>query len=1693
VAGVIKMVLALENELLPRTLHADHPTPHVDWSSGHVALLRDPAPWKRNGRPRRAAVSSFGMSGTNAHVILEEAPEGPPGPRRLLIEEPGALPFLLSARSDGALAAQAARLRAHLSGNPGLDFVDVAHSLATTRASFAHRAVVVAADRDALMDTLQGLADGNATLRAVSGRAETEGRVTFVFPGQGAQWAGMARKLVAASPVFASRLAECQVALAPFVEWSLMDALEDAAMLEKIDILQPALFAMMVSLAAVWQAHGVEPEAVIGHSQGEVAAAHIAGALSLSDASRVVAFRARALRRLSGQGAMAVVELPDRDLAAFLAPHGGRLSIAAINGPASTVVSGDPDAMTGLLEDLQAAQVLARRVKSDVAGHCAQIDPLEAEILRELTGIVPQRTRIPLYSTVTGELVDGRELDAAYWFRNARETVRFGPTTRKLIEDGQRFFVEVSPHPVLTQALGQAGEAERAPLAVVGTLKRDDGGRDRLLLSLAQLHVQGLSVDWRAFFAPLGGRPIPLPTYAFQRQSFWLSAGAPLTDATSMGLTAPEHALLSASSVFADGSAALLSARVSLATHPWLYERKWSGVALASEGVLIDLALSAAREIGLDMIVEIALEAPVVLPDRGATHLQVSVGPVADDGSRSLAIASRFDGAGPKAPWTRHAVGTIGKSALDVTEDLRSWPPEGAVPIDASELYDALSDRGIDAVGTFRVVRAAYRSGTEWFAQLELPESAAPSATRFQLHPALLDGAFHARLSEADPPLRPSRWRGVQIAAEGAVALRVRLSMDAESASLLLADATGAPLGAVEAITLTKAERAARGTGSPRLDALFRLDWVPVPQPESGAKRYGVLGEDLPLDGGIPAGCWTDLAALQAAMDGGTAVPTTVILPCQGAAADVPAVAFDEATRVLQVVQRWLEDKRFSDSELVLLTRGAVSAGERAVDDLARAPLWGLLRTAQYEQRDAGLRIVDLDPGEGSSTAWLDALRSEEPQLAVRGGALFAPRLVRAEMDIVDPVTFSPEGTVLITGGTATMAGFWARHLVTRCGVRHVVLASRTGGDGAPREELESLGASVRVVACDAADREPLRQLLSEIPAPHPLVCVVHLPGDFDDAPIEAQSAEGMRSVLAPALGALNLHELTRGTKLDAFVVFSSLAGLIGSRGKANYAAASTFLDALAHHRRSAGLPATTLNWGYWAEEEAMAAGLEAADAGRRARGGILPLTVAEALASFDAAISRSEAQLVPARIDPRILRSPADVMPAVLRGLAKRSGRRVEGASTLRARLALLEGDERERAIVDAVKGAVVAIMGGTAASLEPEQSLTDLGLDSLMAVELRKYIAALTGLRIPAAAIFDHRTPLGLARYLLPRLESEPIAAPVVEKKTTAENPLLAMVAKAANAGAIVLAWQMIDFAAGLRPAASSFPEPVKARVHRIAAGRGDVQLIGLPSQVPPHGPGQWLSLANALRGRHDIAVVSYPGYAPGEPLCTSLQEFLECLGAAVLEYAGNRPYALMGYSGGGNIAHALVEWLERSGAAPPAGLVLLETHVRTEGERAIDAATGLPNWRAYFSLPKGQSLGGRVMPDGTVLGGLGEPACDEELSAMARYIGFLVDDWVPASVRTPTVAVCCTEGWPIPGTSFDLPPCVRWHETQDEIKVPGNHFTFMAEFADPTGAAISNWIAETASRRGPPPESRRRLPVEGKRADQPQGETP
>ncbi len=1307
-----------------------------------------------------------------------------------------------------------------------------------------------------------------------------------------------------------------------------LSGVSGVSLLDETLFTQAGLFALEVALFRLIESWGVRPGFLMGHSIGELAAAYAAGVFSLGDACMLVAARGRLMGALPVGGAMVSIQASEGEVSQTLVGLDGRVAVAAVNGPSSVVVSGDEDAVLGVAGVWGERGVKTKRLRVSHAFHSPRMDPMLDEFAEVVRGVSFAAPRIPVVSNVSGEPLGVDEIcSVGYWVRHVREPVRFFDGVRWLERAGVRNFLELGPDGVLSamvqdclgkhdlrdaagvdgvqthtvlnggiaaessgdDAAARSDALDGAPVITAPLLRGEHRSEAGVLLgALAVAWAHGVEVDWKALFEGSGAEQVSLPTYAFQRERYWLSAGAPgAGDMVGAGQVSVDHSLLGAAVALADDRGWLFTGRVSLESHPWLSDHAVLGTVLLPGTAFVELALHAGREAGCPVISELTLEAPLVLPERDAIVLQLSVGELDESGARSLSIHSRpegspgdHDGGLAEGRWTSHAAGLLvasdafsaaqqagmGERHTVVTEERvsalssgESWPPAGAEMVRVDGLYDTLADIGLEYGPVFQGLRAAWRRGDEVFAEVSLTEDQRDDgASSFGVHPALLDAALHASAisiaaatdrehgqdhgSSGSGGVRlPFSWSGVQLYATGASSLRVCLSTTGtDGMSLLVADETGALIASIESLISREISTEQLNAVSSRdrhRDSLFTMDWcaLPISQQAPPAELVLLGAQDPALSESLTTAghtitTHTDLKALDEALDRITTndhdngsddsdvIPATILVDCTHAGMKKTATnsitaeknthhpdtltATHQAThQVLDLIQNWLQNERLSNSRLVLITRGAITTGTG--EDPPRpsqSPIWGLARSAQAENPER-ITLIDIDQHQTSTTTLPTALTTNEPQLAIRNGNILTPRLTRTTPNVAptgsahavagrgnteqgdteqrdpaerDPAQQSfmldPEGTVLITGGTGGLGALLARHLVNGHGVTHLLLVSRRGpaAEGASQleAELESLGAQVRIAACDVSERDALAVLLQSIAREHPLTAVVHAAGVLDDGVIGSLTAERVDGVLSPkADAAWHLHELTEHSELGAFVLFSSVAGVIGSPGQGNYAAANAFLDALAAYRRAKGLTGTSVAWSLWGGVDGMAGSLSEADRSRMARSGMAALSVEQGLELFDRALAINDALTLAAPLDLATLRAQArmGVLPPVLSGLVRvpvpRAGER---GGSLARRLVNTPEAEREGVVLEIVRAQVAAVLGHVSPEAIPEQrAFKDLGFDSLAAVELRNRLNVATGLRLTATLIFDYPTPAELAGYLLSEVSGAQIAA--------------------------------------------------------------------------------------------------------------------------------------------------------------------------------------------------------------------------------------------------------------------------------------------------------------------------------------------
>ncbi|MEJ2858519.1 MULTISPECIES: thioester reductase domain-containing protein [unclassified Saccharothrix] len=1295
IAGVMKAVLAIRHGVMPRTLHVDRPTPAVDWSAGAVSLLAEERPWPETGQPRRAAVSAFGVSGTNAHVILEQAPEiAVEAAEEVPPSLPVASPVTLSGRSPQALRAQASRLLEWLAEHPSADPASVARSAALTRSALSHRAVVLGD----LAEGLRAVADDVSHPSVLHG-SPVGGKTAFLFTGQGAQRLGMGQRALV-FPAFANALAEVEEHLRPHLDVPIRDVVSgsDPELLRRTGYAQPALFAVEVALFRLLESWGVRPDFLAGHSIGEIAAAHVSGVLSLADAAALVGARARLMQALPEGGAMVAVEATEDEVRPLLVPEVG---VAAVNGPSSVVLSGATEEVERIAAELAGRGRKTKRLSVSHAFHSPLMAPMTAEFARVAKSLEYHEPTIPIVSTVTGALAGAELRDPEYWVSHVSRTVRFADAVLALRDLDVTTYVELGPDAVLSGLVGTILD----PSAAVPLMRGDRDEADTVVAAVSRLHTRGVAVDWARFLG--GAAPlVDLPTYAFQRERFWLTHGGTAADLSTAGLTPVEHPLVGAAIGVAGSDGVLLTSRVSVREHPWLAGHVVDGVAELPAAVLVELAVRAADEVGCTKLDSLTALAPVLWRAEGAVVVQLTLGAADARGTRALEVHTRSDDSG--APWELVARGAVSGER---------WHP--AVEVDGPEVTVALD-----------------------------PEV---SNAGYGLHPMLLDSVVR----EASGGLVAAEWKGFRLHAVGATTVVARYQRVGDVLTLRLADLAGNVVATADEVVLRTPERGAfdRSAGT-----LFDVVWerVDLPAPPPTSLTVLDIGRGVPELADVPrVSHLSEVAGADA-----------IVVPFLTAATDDEVVdrVFADTAAALEVVQRWLDDPGLAGTRLVVLTSGATPAHGRTAPHASA--VWGLLRSAQSENPDR-ITLVDLDPAHPDPSGLAAALASGEPQVAL-GLDTRVPRLARVAKPVPprgslrdDPADL--DGTVLITGGTGTLGALFARHLAEQ-GVRRLLLVSRRGpaapGAQELQQELTALGAHVDVVAGDVTNESELAGVLAQAAAP--VSMVLHTAGVLDDTAFPSLTPDRLAAVLRPKVTtAWHLHRLVPEAH---HVHFSSIAATIGGPGQANYSAANTFLDAVAHFRVANGHPSTSIAWGLWSMPTGMGSGLSDVDLARIARSGFKAITAADGPDLLDAALATGLPAVVATPLDIAAIRASGRV-PTLFADLVRTPVRRTAATTETPTvppaeQLAELDPAQRYALLLDRVGAEVAAVLGTTSAP-EPTRPFTDLGFDSLTSVELRNRLTTAIGTPLPATLVFDHPTPHAVAEHLsalLARSEDPP-----------------------------------------------------------------------------------------------------------------------------------------------------------------------------------------------------------------------------------------------------------------------------------------------------------------------------------------------
>jgi len=1442
VSGLIKVLLALQNEAIPAHLHFSRPNPNIRWDDLPVVIPTTLRPWPRGEQRRLAGLSSFGFSGTNVHLVVEEAPVLPRPP----VERERPIHLLtLSAKTEAALEAQVEVHESALSDDRVV-LGDWCFTANVGRSHFEHRAAVTGATADELRTGLSRLRAEKPRPQREPRRGTESPKPVFLFTGQGSLRPGVGRELAETWPVFRAAVRRCSSALLGLLEPRLEDILhgeESASLLADTRYAQPALVAFEYALSELWASWGIIPGAVAGHSLGEYAAAVVAGVLSIEDALKLVVERSRLIHEAPGEGAMLAVNASLESLTPELAARSQLISLAAINGPEDLVISGDRAAISEVAGALARKGIACRPLPVTHAFHSPLMDAVVAPFEACFDGVTLAVPRIPFVSALEGRLVAEELTRPGYWCRHLREPVSFAAALEVLREQQHRTFLEVGPAPVLS-GIGLRGFPDAEELCWLPSLRPSSGETAQLLSTLSALYVRGFEADWTAFDAPFERRSVTLPTYPFRRERYWIDSatgGSSGSMAERGAARGKVHPLAGVPLSLAGTKELRFAARLSAREPSFLAEHRVFGTTVLPAACYVEMALGAAhfaaRSEPLFDLLSFELERPLVLGEGEGCDVQTVLTPEA--GRTHFEIHGQAT-TGSERDWARLAHGYIvehreSARPVDLEAELfaRFSPPRPVEP-----LYELMARHGIEYGLSFRAIDALRFAKNACLAHVRLPDSQVVGMGDYRLHPLILDACFQTvaalfmeeakeatdhrqRMPVAIQRLRWFKKPGSSAWVHARHDGRSSTSDELLSIDLRILGEGGEVIAEVEGLLLKRIDRRALMTSfsDSARELLFELAWreqeaprawTPLPpQPgrwlllaDSGGVAEG-LKEHVLRHGGtcevvtpgpgyersepglarIDPNDSEGFARLLQALSAEGAAPTTVVclwgLDEPGAEALSPeslaGATTRSATGVLHLVQAMARATWAQRPALWLVTRGAVAATSGdAVEGLAQSTLWGLGRAAAIEHPELGCRLVDLDDAEDAASRLFERMARVpgENMLALRGSRLLAARLVRpgAPSGSASPMRIHADGAYLITGGLGALGLATAAWLV-EAGARQLVLVGR----GAPGEEaklrldeLRERGCEVLVARADVSHLEDVRRLVEELTArgSRPRG-IFHTAGVLEDGVFLRQDRERLARVLAPkVLGAWNLHQATAGLPLDLFVMYSSAASLIGVAGQANYMAANTFLDALAHHRRAKGLPALSVNWGQWAGG-GMAE--KSRSRGRGATADATSLPPQRALRILEELLGRDVAQMgvVPVNLS-SLEATPSTGHGPLFSELALREQARTAGTARM---VELLEefkradGTRRRGLLMHYVQGRLAPMLGFTPEHevLQKKISLNEMGLDSLRAVELKNRMGRELGVDLPMARFIDGTGVAGIVEALHEQLELSELLARV------------------------------------------------------------------------------------------------------------------------------------------------------------------------------------------------------------------------------------------------------------------------------------------------------------------------------------------
>jgi len=1250
IAGLIKVVLSMQHRILPPSLHYHSPNPHIPFEALNLRVQSELKTWPSASSPAIAGVSSFGFGGTNVHLVVSEAVQNPKEEieQNDLIESQCQL-LPLSANSSEDLQRLAIGIKNLLDSNHNFSIRDLCLATGKRRSRFAFRLAATSKSRKELSESLGVFISGEQHPDIISGSmsSESEPKLAFVFSGQGGQWYGMGRELMQQEPVFSQAIDRIDRIIQERYKWSLKQVLladNSEKQLEEIDVVQPAIFAIQIAMVELLQHCGIKPDAVVGHSMGEVAAAYVSGILSMEDAVRVICQRSQLLKDLRGKGSMLATELSSEKASQLLMGYENDISIAAINGPSSTVLSGNPEKLQEIKELLDRENLFCRWVKVDVASHSPQIEQLRPSLMRILDGLNPKPAKIPIYSTVTGLRGDNLSFDAEYWVENIRKPVLFSDAVGQLLDNGYSMMIEIGPHPILLGSIQQSILPQHKTTRLLPSMRREESEREILLRTLGTLYVDGCSVAWENLYSG-PGKFVKLPPLVWKRQRYWMDSTQSKNNSLRIQSNGrPVHPLLGERIDLANiHSAFVWQAEFNTDTLRYLADHRIDDEIIFPAAAYIEMALQVAAEAGLylsHVLSDFVFMQKMILQEGKPKAIQSWLTPDKES-SFSFKIFSR---SGSETEWIQHSTASfLPHQTIDEPSRITNQIPfkiEDESNISIAEFYNSLELRGLHYGSDFRGVEKIWRKEKEEIGRIRLPEALQYEKDDYQIHPAWLDACLQvlAAISISSTenylylpsscnhirffsrPSGPILWSHITFNSE------LVSGSDSMDADISLFDDDGQLIGELVDIRLKKVGKRKRHHFSRQDTWLYQLVWqlqqVPtITTGQSGDKKSWLIFADdkgfgktlvkkLEERGDV---CHVLTVSEYIQNDSKSFIEkfgkllNEISSPLHGIvhvwSLSIPAQSsgpswkmdFAGCNSVLYIVQALAS--RFAGSpRLWLVTRGvhAVHAGEAIA--VEQSPLWGLGKVISFELPELKCVRIDMDPSQSldesiSLLARQLLMDDNEDQVAYRSGERFVLRLIpfrKASSSANNEISICNDRSYLITGGLSGLGLETAKWLVQK-GARHLVLSGRSEPSELTLQSIEQMrdeGAEVMIAQADVSDLAQMKIVFEKISRQMPdLAGVIHAAGLLDDGALVNLDSERMKKVMAPKVeGTWNLHELTSGLSLDFFVLYSSAVSVLGAPGQGNYAAASAYLDAMANYRHSLGLPAISINWGPWAD-----------------------------------------------------------------------------------------------------------------------------------------------------------------------------------------------------------------------------------------------------------------------------------------------------------------------------------------------------------------------------------------------------------------------------------------------------------------------------------------------------------------------------